>query len=280
MDFQAAKNVVLAWGIEGLRNIRFSGGEPTLDWTFLKILIRLAREVGVERVALSTNGSASLGTYMEFIGDGLNDISISLDACCAGTGKTMSGGKDMWDKVIKNIEALAKLTYVTVGIVITKDNLAEAQETILLAHRLGVQDIRIIPAAQYSSHLAKLELPDDVLKEHPILKYRIENSRRGHPIRGIGPDDFGHCPLVLDDMAVAGAGGHGGLKHFPCIIYFREKGEPIGEFDPSNIRKVRQERADWAVTHDCSRDPICSKNCLDVCVEYNNAWIRKRAEIK
>jgi hypothetical protein len=61
-------------------------------------------------------------------------------------------------------------------------------------------------------------------------------------------------------MAVAGQ------FHFPCIIYLREGGNPIGKVGPN----MRQERKVWAENHDCHKDPICNRMCLDVCVDYCN----------
>lgn len=277
MDYKIAQKVIMAWSLAGLKNIRFSGGEPTLVQFVLNNMVALSKSMGMEHIAISTNGSSSMDIYEGLIKSGVNDISVSLDACCSSTGKTMTGGiEGMWETVTANIAKLSKMTYVTVGIVLTEDNLAEAEKTIKLAHDLGVADIRIIPAAQFGNSLAKINIPDDILEAHKILKYRIENARKGNPIRGLRPTDFNRCPLVLDDMAVAGGCGHGGPHHYPCIIYFREGGAPIGEFDACDIKAVRQARKKWAETHDCSKDPICSKNCLDVCVEYNNTWYERR----
>ena len=86
----------------------------------------------------------------------------------------------------------------------------------------------------------------------------------GKNIRGLEESDNHFCPLVLDDMAVAGD------SHYPCIIYLREQGEPIGKF--KNLETVRQERKEWSEKHDCMKDPICKNNCLDVCREYSNKW--------
>ena len=61
-----------------------------------------------------------------------------------------------------------------------------------------------------------------------------------------------------------------GDYHFPCIIYMREQGNPIGKIDEN----VRLERQKWMNNTDCYKDPICKHNCLDVCVEYNNKYIK------
>jgi hypothetical protein len=63
---------------------------------------------------------------------------------------------------------------------------------------------------------------------------------------------------------MASAGG----KHFPCIIYMREYGNPIGDVN-SNTRK---DRLDWYKNHNTKTDPICKNNCLDVCIDYNNKY--------
>jgi len=55
-------------------------------------------------------------------------------------------------------------------------------------------------------------------------------------------------------------------RHYPCIIYLREWGDPIGELGA----QTRIDRLRWAQEHDTHEDPICRKNCLDVCVDYNN----------
>ena len=173
----------------------------------------------------------------------------------------MSGQAGQWSQVVENVRRLSKLTYVTVGVVFNEANVETARDTILYAHELGVADIRIISAAQYNRAIGALEsLPASVLDAHPILKYRVTNHAEGRGVRGLRPSDNRRCPLVLDDMAVAGQ------WHFPCIIYLREQGDPIGRVDGD----IRAERRRWAEQHDCYADAICRANCLDVCIDYNN----------
>ena len=259
MKWEEALRILDLWCDHGLRNVRFSGGEPTL-WKRLPDLVAHARARGVRRVAISTNGSADLAYYEDLVARGVNDFSISLDACCAETGDRMAGGKrGAWQKVVDNIRALSKLTYVTVGVVLTEDNIKEFHETVLFAHGLGVADIRVISAAQWNERLRDIDFPAEVLDAHPILKYRIGNFRGGRHVRGAAPSDNRRCPLVLDDMAVLDG------WHYPCIIYLREQGAPIGRVDAD----VRAQRKEWFLGHDVHADPICSRNCLDVCLDYN-----------
>ena len=259
MNKDVASQVLECWIQDGLQHIRFSGGEPTL-YPYLSDLVYQCRRAKVKRVAISTNGSADFDFYKSLVTCGVNDFSISLDACCAGKCKTMSG-VDMFGKISDNIRKLSKLTYVTVGIVITKDNANTLQKTIEYASNLGVADIRIIPAAQNSSLKMQVAgLNNSLLSKHPILKYRVNRFLSSLPVRGLQSSDAKRCRLLYDDSVVAGK------WHFPCVIYLREGGKPIGEIRPN----MRQERIQWLNKTDTYNEDICRKNCLDVCVAYNN----------
>lgn len=254
-----AKKIVDLWASGNLKNIRFSGGEPTV-WKDLFELVEYTRSFKCfKHIALSTNGSASIDFYQKLIDAGVNDFSISLDACCSSTGDTMSGTKGKFNHICNVIKCLSKLTYVTVGVVLDKQNNNELKDIITHATNLGVSDIRIIPSAQ-SNH--KLDI--DINTEYPILKYRLKNIKEGRHVRGLQVHDCNKCHLVKDDMVIL----HG--KHFPCVIYMREQGNYIGEIKDKTLNQIRAERKEWFEKTDCNNDPICSKNCLDVCIDHNN----------
>uniref|UniRef100_A0A6M3LJX7 Uncharacterized protein n=1 Tax=viral metagenome TaxID=1070528 RepID=A0A6M3LJX7_9ZZZZ len=176
----------------------------------------------------------------------------------------MTGGvKGSWQAVVDNIRELSKEVYVTLGMVFNEENVISCIEAVLYADSLNPSDIRIIPSAQYNKALTLLaDLPTEILSKYPILRYRIINLRNGTPVRGIQDYDSHQCPLVLDDMFVAAG------YHFPCVIYMREGGEPIGKINTN----TRKERYAWFKNHNTHADNICRQNCLDVCREYNNAW--------
>lgn len=254
LAWEDARAVLDLWIEDDIRNVRFSGGEPTL-WPHL--VAAVAHMPSGCRVAISTNGSASQVVYDRLLAAGVTDFSISMDACCSSTAEKMADRSGVWERIVENIEYLSARTYVTVGIVVTDEKRQEVAATISLADSLGVSDIRVIPAAQYG---ATVEVDAPTLEGHPILKYRMGNLASGRPFRGIAPTDAHRCSLVFDDMAVQDG------KHYPCIIYLREGGDPIGEVG----ERMRTERAVWSATHDTHADPICKGNCLDVCIDYNN----------
>lgn len=262
LPLEEAMYTVNLWCDEGLQNIRFTGGEPTL-YKGLGTLVLLAKSRGVKRIALSTNGATALSRYEQLIDLGVNDFSISLDACCAEDGDSMAGGrKGSFDKVVANIKALSKISYVTVGVVLTGANKEKAEDVIRFADSLGVQDIRVIPAAQDGERLPTLNVDESILKKYPILRYRVQNLASGIPVRGLSSKSTSKCGLALDDMAVMGN------KHYPCIIHLRENGAPIGVVGPD----IREQRLNWYNGHNAHLDPICAKNCLDVCLCYNEKY--------
>jgi len=244
-----------------LKNLRFSGGEPTTHPALVES-VRYAAQRGVERIAISTNGSAPHDLYAALVDAGCNDFSVSLDACCAAQGDQMAGVSGVWDGVVETIRYVSSLVYTTVGVVFTPDNLDGLVRTVQLAHNLGVADIRIISSAQWNEMPGCLDaIPSDILSAHPILAYRVARFMRGCNVRGIQDADTRKCFLVLDDSVIAGD------YHFPCVIYMREGGQPIGHVEPS----MRAKRVEWHEGHDTHCDGICSANCLDVCIDHNNA---------
>lgn len=237
---------------DGLKNIRFSGGEPTIKLDVLKTGIKASN--GCDHIAISTNGSADYKIYKELANLGVNDFSISLDACCAAKGDSISGVNESWSKVVDNIKRLSSDgLYVSVGIVLHDKNVNDLNEIIEFAIGLGVSDIRPIPASQWATSIKIPKISDD---KYPILNYRFKQKLfRGNPEV--------LCPLVLDDVAIKGN------YHYPCIIYMREGGKPIGLFNDS----FRLQRYKFYKNHKPQEDSICSSQCLDVCRDYNNKFI-------
>jgi MoaA/NifB/PqqE/SkfB family radical SAM enzyme len=266
MPLNEVKKSIDVWALQNVKNVRFSGGEPTVH-KGIKEIIRYTKEVcsEIEHIAISTNGYSDIGLYKDLIKLGVNDYSISLDACCSSIGDMMSGGViGSWEKVVSNIRELSKLTYVTVGMVFDKQNSSEMKDSILFASNLGVSDIRIISAAQWNdfSIFKNLNIDKKILNKHPILKYRINNFKIGRNVRGITKMDSHKCGLMIDDTIIKGK------YHYPCVIKMREGCKPIGVVSEN----MREERKKYLEKLNTYKDPICRKNCLDVCIDYNNKY--------
>lgn len=264
LSLDYVKQVIDLWcNPQVLQNIRLSGGEP-LFYPYLLKVIDFAKYKGIKRIAISSNGSLPYKRYQELIDHGVNDFSISLDACCSSFGKRMCGGIDgAWEKVIENIKKISQKCYVTLGMVFTEETIDTVVDVVEFGSSLGVADIRIISSAQYNRIIENLEkIPKKILDKHPILKYRVNHYLNGRNVRGITREDSHRCAIVIDDSAVSGS------YHYPCIIYLREGGNPIGKV----FSEMRKDRGKWFTDHDTYKDPICKNNCLDVCIDYNNKW--------
>lgn len=259
MPLEKVKKIIDLWAAGNLHNIRFSGGEPTIYPDLIEAVKYAKSKPSIKRIALSTNGSADIDFYYELILSGVNDFSISLDACCSSTAEIMSGKTCNFDHIKEVIKKVSRFVYTTAGVVLEKQNNEELEDIIKFATSLGVSDIRIIPSAQ-SNHLLNVNIDTDL----PILKYRIDNINKGRHVRGIKETDCHKCHLVKDDMVILNN------YHYPCIIHMREQGEPIGTIDDKSIEEIREERWRWYLDHNSFKDPICSKNCLDVCIDHNN----------
>ena len=273
MTFDEIAHTIDLWCDEAagpLENIRFSGGEPTLH-VDIKAIVAYAKGKGIKRIAISTNGSNRTSLYKELIELGVNDYSISLDACCAEDGDRMAGNRPgVYNRIALNIQELSKLTYVSVGIVLVPETVENTIDIIKAAAKLGVSDIRVIPAAQWDQPIPQLaQVPQSLLDRYPILKFRVQQFLEGKHVRGMLDTDQRKCAIVLDDSVVAGK------YHFPCVIYMREQGDPIGKVRPL----MREEREEWFNSHDCRKDPICTKNCLDVCRNYNETYAHFHPEV-
>jgi pyruvate-formate lyase-activating enzyme len=262
MDENLALTVIEQWLEDGLKNVRFSGGEPTL-YRHLPSLVRKCREGGVERIGISSNGASPFHVYEELIQGGVNDIAVSLDACYSSLADNIARVNSQWEKVIGTIRRLSGMTYVTASIVLSSGNIGQANEIISFSNDLGVADIRFVTASHDDELALKMQdIPSTFLDNHPMLRYRVDNLRAGRCIRGLRPTDSHKCYLVLDDSVVAGK------WHYPCGVYLREGGLPIGEVGPC----MRRQRTEWMFATDTHADEICRRFCSDLYVDYNNRF--------
>jgi MoaA/NifB/PqqE/SkfB family radical SAM enzyme len=262
MDNDLVMDVIEQWLAEGLKNIRFSGGEPTL-YQHLPLLVHKCQQGGVERIGISSNGSSPFHIYERLIQEGVNDIAISLDACYPSLADSIARVNNQWEKVIQNIRRLSKLTYITTSIVLSNENVGQANEIISFAKDLGVADIRFVTASHDEQLILKIQdIPIEILDKYPILIYRLKNLKVGRQIRGLLSTDSHKCYLVLDDNVVAGK------WHYPCGVYLREGGLPIGEINSC----MRRQRIDWLIAKDTHTDEICRQFCSDIYADYNNKF--------
>jgi len=235
-----------------LKHIQITGGEPTL---YLKLLwlLKFIRDRGI-KIGLSTNGSADYNFY-DYLG--VKMFSISLDDY--DTDILEKRGYREINKVISNIKKLSKKYYVNVGLVIDSLNCGRVDKIIEYILGLGVTDIKLSVSTKDSTKPVFNRARD--YSRYPILNYRVKRFLEGKPMRGIPEGENFKCSLVRNDISIVGN------KHFPCLVYAREKGQAIGELSDN----VYADRLKWYEQHDPSQDPICNKYCMDFKCEFNRS---------
>lgn len=260
IDYQKVIDYIKILAKNNLFAIRFSGGEPTLYKQLINIIRFIKDHTQIQKIAISTNGSADLAYYKQLVNAGVNDFSISLDSCCSDIAYKMAGKNIDFEKICINIKELSKICYTTIGIVLNEKNIDSIQDIINFCDKLNPSDIRIIPSAQFNNKLYNFKIEKKILNKYPVLKYRIKNILKNKVVRGLTLKDNNRCPLILDDLAIRGN------YHYPCIIKLREGCEPVGEMN----NMFRRDRMHYYYNHNIYDDKICMKNCLDVCKDYNN----------
>lgn len=97
---------VLLKGFRGLgfRKVRFTGGEPTVHPKCLDA-IKVARRIGYERIAMTTNG-LKMTDVAPWVDAGLTQLNVSLDALDADRFAAVTGSHEV-DKVVRVIEDAA-----------------------------------------------------------------------------------------------------------------------------------------------------------------------------
>jgi molybdenum cofactor biosynthesis enzyme MoaA len=265
LDFDVFKTILADMcNNHSLKNIRFSGGEPTLHPQLLDMVKEARSYKCIDRIAVSTNGSADLNYYKQIIAAGVNDFSISCDTCDSVVGRELAGCQDTtWHKVISNITELSKLTYVILGITINEKNCHNIKQILEFADSLGVADMKLSTSTHWNKPIPNLEtIPEQILNRHPILKYRVSHFKKGRNVRGLTEHDCHKCLLVQDDIIIVGD------KHYACIVQARERASAIGKL--ASVAQMRKERLEWAMARDTFEDPVCKHFCMDIFIDCNN----------
>lgn len=260
LSLEEIKNILDILEKHGLDYLHLTGGEPTVRKDILEIA-EYAKSKNM-RIGMSTNGSANLDTYLQLVKLGVELFSISLDTDCNEFNKKFTGVDNIFDIVVNNIKTLSKLVYVNVGTVLSNDNIKSANDILKFISDLNIADIKLGTATQYNQ-MIKLDIEKEILEKHPILKYRVDNFNSGRNMRSLNNTNCNKCFLALDDISIVGN------YHYPCAVYAREKGKPIGKMDGN----IKEERLQWLRIHNTLEDPICKEYCMDFKCDFNDKFM-------
>ncbi len=170
----------------GVRRIRLTGGEPMVHPT-LSALIRDLRELNLEDIALTTNGSLSTKTDLQELKDaGLDRITVSLDSVREDRFTHITRSSSSVARVLQTVQWAKKvgLNPVKINAVIIRGfNEDELPELADLARTMGV-DVRLIEYMPLDSgrrwDMDKVFTADDMI--HAVnARHRLVPIGRPHP---------------------------------------------------------------------------------------------------
>lgn len=194
------KKIISDFASIGTSGIGFTGGEPVLRKDML-YLIKYTKNKGLV-THMSTNGFLMNETMVKKILDsGLDAIGFSLDGCNPQTHDKIRGVKGSFDKVISGINNFINLRekenkniVVIVVCVISRKNIDEILDLVVLLEKIGVDRISFIPFHDIGiltkghetmkefkirkNELAKIDSIIDKLIEIKKKKGIIESSER------------------------------------------------------------------------------------------------------
>ena len=239
--YARAEHVIDLWGWGSIKHICFTGD---INYPRLSSLVKLAKSWRVENISVKTNID-------------------NLELC----GELVKSGVDhfivpMYCTDMDKIKLLSKICKLTMEIDLARFSPRDFVSAVKIADGIA-DDISLIATAPVNWERYVNLLPKYVVVSNDLLNYRVNNVKNDVKPYGLMENDTHKCPLVLDEMIVAGE------YHYPCSMYKEAGGKPIGKVNPY----MRKERSDWALHYDTHSDLICSKHCPDFCREYNNKYV-------
>lgn len=268
-----------------IHHLHFTGGEATMV-TDLPEMLRVARKSGVNYLSITSNGTLDKQVYVNLIKNGIDEIRISIDAADPEVGETLTRRKGAWESAVSNIKFLGKYRnestpfHLIANTVVTSTNKRRLPEIVRFLISLGVDDMKLITVVQEKDELgdfieskAVCQEIEEILQTYPpeafpLLRMKINTVFAAEAIglAGVEPakDNQWRCYIPLTERTVDG------VYYYPCSVYLREGGEPLGRIDePQQLQ--REKTAAFVSKSDCLSDPICHNYCLHCTRNYNIA---------
>ncbi len=280
------RSIFEEWMPGGAQYVHITGGEPTL-WPDIRKLVETVTEVGAV-ACMTSNGAAPFSLYRDLVERGLRDIRISLHAHNPGLYEWITGVDSIFENVGENIRQLVYLRdrffpdlYVMINTCVLKETIQEFPSLLRFLMAFNPNDIKPVAIVQWTGHrleAARKYYDQEILPKlleitpqdtFPILRYRLPTlltkRLRGFPGKSNdgGLEATPNCFLMLDDRCIDSE------WYYPCNIYLRERGAPLGSHYEDDFKTVAGRVWDFVHQHDIRKDPICCSCCPDVVREYN-----------
>jgi len=223
----------------GGEQLIITGGEPFLRREMLYEVLRKAKEAGISKVSIETNGTMIFSKDVDMCKKYDVELGVSLDGVVPETNDHIRG-KGSFEKTIQTIRMLVNAgVRVKIGMTLMKPNFKEAKEMIYLAKDLGVNSTSFTSVREIGRAGANKNL---LLSLEEIYSTIVNVWRKAREI-GVSTqleEQFKSLEkLTKIDMCGVGTGlllisPNGDV--YPCNMFLDYQ-----EFKAGNIRKQRLE---------------------------------------
>lgn len=251
----------------GCKRISLSGGEPTLNSEFDKILEK-SLLLGIE-IAVVTNGANICRTLIDTYSSADMAIQISLDGSCEEI-NSMTRGKGSFKKTVRFIKQLHKQKPPTLKMLVSKNNIRDVSDFFEFSLSLGcIPEFDFIaPMGNAFDEWENLSL---TARQKLSVLRTVDALNKKHGICAKLPLCISSCPLS-DPTAELSVLIKCNGEVYPCQMLYNDKYslgnllcDDVSVFDQkiesiSSIAKER-EQVDFGCCRCLAKD-ICRKGCM------------------
>lgn len=267
---------------DAIEHVHFTGGEATLA-PGLVDMVRASASVGALS-SLTSNGRAPQDLYHRLVEAGLSELRVSIDTAEAAAFDASVGVVGAHARAVALIRVLARARdrgsdlFLVLNACVTDGNLERVRETLRFLVGLDPSDFKLLLVNEDKAAVVARRSEEVVaglrgeLSVFPEERFYLGRRKieKLFDEEASGLEDaesqavMERCYIPLTERTIDGQ------HYYPCSIYARYYGEPIGALSESFAEQQEKTRT-WVESHDCRADPICRSHCVNCCKRYNLA---------
>ena len=198
------KRLAMVFSKLGVSKIRITGGEPTVRKDFFEI-IKILKEVGIKKVAITTNGYHLDKKAQMLVDSGLNGINISIDSLDRNTFKSITG-HDRLPEILKGIKILQDLNFENIKVNAVLLNNINASENdfnswgeFIKINKVDFRFIELMQTGDNLDYFKKYHISSKIFKEYLNNNnwiYQTLGKDAGPSLNYINPDYKGKFGII------------------------------------------------------------------------------------
>ena len=264
-----------------VKHVHFTGGEAVLHPDIVG-MVEYTTKKGILS-SITTNGRASDDLYRDLVNAGLTEIRVSIDAGSEADYDSIVGVRGAFGKVLSTISTITEMrdkedkdVFLVLNACVGEMNLEKIVAVIKFLIGLGPDDVKLLLIAQEKQYVMSQEAEKYVKDLYKVLEGFSEDRfillRRkiddlfDSTVMGmrdeVAQEIAKHCFIPMTERTVDGQ------HYYPCSIYVRHYGEPLGDIRDS-FHEQTEKVINFAYNHDCRKDPICLDYCIGCTKKFN-----------